>query len=211
MPTGYTQRLADLDLNLKEWLLTSIPRAFGLFVELRDEKDLTLENLKKALKNNDHHIDYHREQLAFKINESLINSKKADAEWEKEYQDLVKSTLDAYEKRKIEQLDGRLARLEIMSKIEDLITKSENQSDFIKNALRFSAEQLNSDLTYEYSEDVYKTKLYDSWEEHKLENIKETQEEVSYHAEKLEKYEIAKHNNYVLFCDYIKFIEENLK
>jgi hypothetical protein len=49
MPTGYTYQLEELDYDLEKWLTEKLIRAFGLCCSLRDDGDLTEEQIIEAL------------------------------------------------------------------------------------------------------------------------------------------------------------------
>lgn len=67
MPTGYTAQLQSSNYDIKTWLKEVVVRNFGITMSMRDDGDLTEQEIKDNL-NKD---SYHKQKLA-KCSKELI-------------------------------------------------------------------------------------------------------------------------------------------
>jgi hypothetical protein len=211
MPTGYTAQLKDMNYNLRQWLTTVIPRAFGMMVSFRDDiissKD-SIKQLRDKIKNEaDNH--YHQDALIKAEKKLLKLERRKDSTWKREY----------YKKRKEdrEYTEERLGPFSIDAVEHDNVKhnlhalKEIADNEISQNIINFAIEQIESTIEFDYSESSMPTVshlYYEGWEKYKEETISGCEWSVNYHTKQRAE-EIERVNGRLeAYDDYVKFITQ---
>jgi len=206
MPTGYTADLETKKYNVKEWLKTSVIRAMGVCVTLRDGGSMSESEIINALKKEADN-SYHDQKL-----------KDAQRAWN-DFKDLspkqLLSVFDSEKKIALKEFEARnkefeakkLAHENATEETEQLYLKAKNerQGEVIVNTLKFALDQLQSAMGFDYGHGCYRDKVLDqSFDEWNAEKNKKLLWDLEYHAKELAKEE---ERNASRFTEYKKFIE----
>ena len=121
MQSYYSKKLEDNNYDFKKWFIEDLVRQFGLTVCLRDEGDLSSENILEALKREDEErLDYLKRRLNAKI-EPLAS--------DEELLDFYKKELEEHTE-KLGKAVARQARIKhAREKLNRMIENSKNYSD----------------------------------------------------------------------------------
>ncbi len=138
MPTGYTMKL-EKDWNVARWLKQDVVRALGVTVCLRDEGDLTQEQILKALTPDDKESYYAKSvrESEAALNAALGKSKKA---WAEERRDAIHEAEEQMQRNKREVAEKAIEYRAAVKKLQEFKTKAKTEAG--KSVATFGLDQL---------------------------------------------------------------------
>ena len=141
MPTGYTSELDETpNITTAQWIMENLTRAFGVCVTLRDNGDMTEEQIESHLRERvEGDGSYYMDALK-KTQEEFKRLRYDPTYWDVEYASTVER-LEKYNKESIEEANA--LKIKHYKAIEDLIILRECTTDeTTKNIAQFGLDQL---------------------------------------------------------------------
>ena len=148
MPTGYTANLKDMNYNVREWLKTSVSRAFGMCACFRDESSgLNQEQIIGKLSSKD---SFYEDALKKSIKE-LNKFRTAPKETLRaELDKLKKETYDNRQKRIKQFYKDKESHIEVLAELKEMLHKTSDEINL--NMLKFAINQIEEALPFDFSE-----------------------------------------------------------
>jgi len=210
MPTGYTADLEAKKYNVKEWLKTSVIRAMGVCVTLRDHEKMSTEEIEKALEKEASN-SYHAQKLK-DAQKSLDEFKSmTPSQLQEAYEKERSGAKESFEKRLTEQESKKKAHQQAMAEVEELWIKVKDtvQNEVTVGTLKFAREQLKQAFSFDYGHEPYKEEVLnqslDAWNVAKR---KKLLWDIEYHGKELVAEEKRNYDRYRQFKAFVEFVDK---
>ena len=213
MSTYYTEQLKSMNYDTKQWLLSCIPRAFSLFISLRDDfRNISAEDLRMEISSGKT-ANRFRKQIE-DLNSSLDVFINRDLdEWICEYGKYCED-INSYNKKRSEESASAEAKFsKVLSELEILKYKfSEMAIDeqIIKNCLKFATDQITETMKFDCSFTPAKIS-YSDIESFKEFKISECRREIARVRGMLNEQIENDKKRLSMFDNYVHFINENFQ
>jgi len=181
MPTGYTATLDETpNMTTAKWVMESLTRAFGVCATLRDNGDMTEEQIEAHLQERvDEAGSYHIDALK-RVGETVTKlSDNPEKFWAEEYAKAVE-TMQAYNEKSIKEAKEIKTRHD--KAIEDLIKLRDNTTDEATRSIaNYGLEQL--ELVKSETESYIST--VPTLEKFKEDKLRSINRDIDYHSKNL--------------------------
>lgn len=207
MPTGYTSSLEDKKYDIKSWLLEDVIRNFGVCVCMRDDgqlsKDDILAKLKKETANSYHkkELDSHRKKLS----EALI---KTDKDWEEDYEKKFEYDMGYYQNEVAKVKKKSAIWDDVKAKLLEYQEKAEGE--IITNAIKFAIDQWDL-VEMEYKKVYTEKPVKNSPEKYRELVIDSLHDDIIYHKKNLKEDTERETKRYKAYQDYIESVDALFK
>lgn len=211
MPTGYTSQLKDINYDLRQWLTTIIPRAFGIMISLKDESidsKATIQQLRQKIEDAENG-DYHARALDEAKKKLARLETRKDSTWKRDYYQQRKEDREYTEKRQREFTVDAIEHNNVKHNLRALKEIADNEIS--QNIINFAIEQIESTIDFDYSESSMPTvsHIYNNgWEYYKQTTLESCQRNIKYHTEQREKEIERCKERLEAYDDYVKFITQ---
>lgn len=195
MATGYTHALEEMNYDVPRWIKEKMIRAMGVCVMLRDNGDLSEQDLKKALARPAYSKSYHGEAIASTKKELKRFEERTDLQWEAAYKKSFKEEQKRYDTRITEYTEKKQKHEASLATVKKWFEKAqaENQSETVINTLKYSLEQLNQAYDWDYRNPPSRPSVLDlDWKGWRDEQVEATNRSLAYHEKELVKEEERK-------------------
>lgn len=213
MATGYTHQLKEMKYNVDRWLKERLIRAMRVCVMLRDDGDMSEQDILKGLERSvekDHRID----GLALAEKELAEFQKNSDAALLKSYEKTRKDAEKEFTQNEIRYNEDKRMHEEALARIEYLDAKASEQGlpadSVVRGTLKFARSQVADTIDYDYKNGPYRPSILDDtfsqWKTGRLESLLHS---VTYYRDTIEKQKaFSKMDNAEEYRNFIAFINQ---
>lgn len=211
MPTGYTAKLEEMGYDVSRWLKENVVRAMGVCVTLRDNDDMTADEIAAALKkekaNSFHAKKLAKAQKALKLldrSSETARKKRYNKEFNEAHARYAKD-LAKFEKKKEKHAESIETTKKLLSKAE-----ANGESELTVNTLKYALEQLTRAYDFDYGSGCYKPDILNrNYEQWLAALYKESNFNIAYHTKEMKSEKSRTGDRYTEYKKFVEFVDNN--